>query len=228
MDIDGLEINVVRKNIKHLYLKVYPPEGEVRLVCPRQLDNDTIRQLIAPKIDWIVQKRTKFQAQSRRTPLQYVSGESHYYQGDRYLLEVIYQQGKPRVIIDRSQLKLYVRYGSIREQREQVLLTWYRQQLKAELPHIIAKWEAIIGVKVNEWRIKTMKTRWGTCNVQARRIWLNLELIKQPPHCLEYVVVHELVHLLERQHNARFWQYMTQFMPNWQQYQRELNQHSCS
>ncbi|MEM7757315.1 MAG: SprT family zinc-dependent metalloprotease [Cyanobacteria bacterium P01_A01_bin.40] len=223
MEIDGLEIKIVQKNIKNLYIRVYPLNGEIRLVCPRQLDNDTIRQLIMAKIDWIRKKRAKFLAQPRKIDYQYISGEKHYFKGDRLILKVIYHQTSPKVILEGSQLSLYVRFGSICEQREQVLLAWYRQELKAQLPQIIAKWEQVIGVKVNDWRIKKMKTRWGTCNVQARRIWLNLELIKQPSHCLEYVVVHELVHLLERKHNARFWQYMTQFMPDWQQYQTELN-----
>lgn len=139
------------------------------------------------------------------------------------MLNVIYQQASPRVTIkDRQYLNLYVKHGSILEQREQVLIAWYRQQLKAELPSLIAKWEEIIGVKTNDWGVKRMKTRWGTCNTQAKRIWLNLELIKKPHHCLEYVVVHELVHLLERNHGDRFKAYMTRFMPDWRTYQQEL------
>ncbi|MEM8722056.1 MAG: SprT family zinc-dependent metalloprotease [Cyanobacteria bacterium P01_G01_bin.39] len=226
MEIDGLQVKVIRKNIKNLYIKVYPPHGEVRLICPRQLSDQAIYQFVAAKTDWIKRKQVKVQAQPPQTEYQYISGESHFFKGDRYRLKVIYNKAKPKVILNQSQLILYVYYGSILEQRSQVLLSWYRQQLKAELPRLIAKWSAIIGVQVNDWGVKRMKTRWGTCNIQARRIWLNLELIKRPPHCLEYVVVHELVHLLERKHNARFWSYMTQFMPNWQQYQRELNQGS--
>ncbi len=223
MEIDGLEIDVVRKNIKHLYIRVYPPEGKVRIVCPRQLDDDTIRQFAVTKTSWIKQKQAKFKARPLQPTPEYITGESYYFKGERYLLNVIYQHATPKVVINRTHLNLYVRHGSIREQRSQVLTNWYRQQLKAELPRLISKWEPIVGVTINDWGVKKMKTRWGTCNIKARRIWLNLELIKQPQDCLEYVIVHELVHLLERKHNQRFWGYMTKFMPHWQQYQEELN-----
>lgn len=221
--VGSLEIQIVRKNIKNLYLRVYPPDGQVRIVCPQKLDDATIKQLIDTKIPWIEQKRAKFQAQPPKSPRQYITGESCYFKGDRYLLNVIYHQAPPKVILESAQLNLYVRYGSIDAQREKVLTNWYRQQLKAELPSLIAKWEKTIGVQINDWGVKKMKTRWGTCNPQAKRIWLNLELIKQPQHCLEYVIVHELVHLLERKHNDRFWHYVSMFMPQWQQYQEKLN-----
>lgn len=223
MKIDDLQIDVVRKNIKHLYIRVYPPNGEVRIICPQQIDESTIRQFVTTKIDWIRKKQVKFQTQPRKPIRECVSGEIYYFKGDRYTINVIYHQAAPKVIIEQSDLNLYVRYGSISEQRSQIVRNWYRQQLKAELPSLITKWEQIIDVKVNDWGIKKMRTRWGTCNVQARRIWLNLELIKLPHHCLEYVVVHELVHLLERKHNQRFWGFMTKFMPHWRQYQSELN-----
>ena len=223
MKIDSLEIDLVRKNIKNLYLKVHPPDGLVRIVCPQKLDDLSIEEFVKAKIDWIEQKQAKFKAQSSNSPRQYIAGESCYFKGDRYLLNVIYHQAAPKVVIEQTKLNLYVRYGSIREQREQALTNWYRQQLKAELPGLIVKWEGIIGVELNDWGVKKMKTRWGTCNTQAKRIWLNLELITKPQHCLEYVIVHELVHLLERQHNDRFWNYLTLFMPGWQQYQVELN-----
>ncbi len=222
MKIASLEIDIVRKNIKNLYIKVHPPDGQVQVVCPQKLDDAVIQQFVDSKIDWIGKKRAKFKTQPR-SPQQYITGESYFFKGDRYLLNVIYHQAAPQVIIEGDKLNLYVRYGSITEQREQALTNWYRQQLKAELPDLIAKWEKAIGVKINAWGVKKMKTRWGTCNIQAKRIWLNLELIKQPQHCLEYVIVHELVHLLERQHNERFWSYVSIFMPQWQQYQLQLN-----
>ncbi|MGF1539358.1 MAG: SprT-like domain-containing protein [Pleurocapsa sp.] len=143
---------------------------------------------------------------------------------DRYLLNVIYHSAAPKVVVrNKTYLDLYVRYGSLQEQREQVLINWYRQQLKAQLPPLIAKWEQVIGVSIDDWGVKKMKTRWGTCNIQAKRIWLNLELIKKPQHCLEYVIVHELVHLLERHHGDLFKAYMSKFMPNWNFYKEELN-----
>lgn len=223
MQIGDLVVDIVRKDIKNLYIKIYPPHGEVHIVSPRKLDDATIKEFVIAKKNWIEKKQDKYKNQPAIYPKQYISGESYYYKGDRFLLNVIYHQGLPKVIIRDNYLDLYVRYGSITEQREQVLTSWYRQQLKAELPSLIAKWEKVIGVKTNDWGVKKMKTRWGTCNTRAKRIWLNLELIKKPHHCLEYVVVHELVHLLERGHGDRFQAYMIQFMPEWRIYQQELN-----
>lgn len=223
MKIDELVIDITQKNIKNLYIKVYPPDGRVCIVCPKRLDDETIRQFAYSKIDWIRKKRAKFQAQPHQLPQKYISGETHYFKGDRFLLEVIYHQAASKVVIDQNRLYLYVRHGSIREQREQILIDWYRQQLKAELPILIAKWEQAIDVKVSDWGVKKMRTRWGTCNTSARRIWINLDLITKPQRCLEYVVVHELVHLLERKHNKRFEAYMSKFMPDWKIYREELN-----
>ena len=218
-----LTIDVVKKDIKNLHLRVYPPDGKVRITSPLRVDDETIRLFALSKLKWIEKSQAKFQAQPRQTPKKYISGESHYYRGDRYLLNVIYHSSVPKIVRSNTQIDLYVRHGSIQEQREQVLNNWYRQQLKSEIPRLIAKWERVIGVSTNDWGVKKMKTRWGTCNTQAKRIWLNLELIKKPPHCLEYVIVHELVHLLERNHNDRFKAYMTRFMPNWSLYKEELN-----
>jgi len=223
MEVGNLTIEVVKKDIKNMHLRVYPPDGRVRVTSPRRLDDDTIRQFILTKLGWIEKARAKICARPRQTPRQYISGETHYYKGDRYLLNTIYHAAAPKVVMSDRTLNLYVRHGSILEQREQVLISWYRQQLKTEIPKLIAKWEQVIGVKTNDWGVKKMKTRWGTCNTQAKRIWLNLELIKQPSHCLEYVVVHELVHLLERNHGDRFQAYLSEFMPGWRVYEDELN-----
>ncbi|MEL6930323.1 MAG: SprT family zinc-dependent metalloprotease [Cyanobacteria bacterium J06600_6] len=224
MKIDDFTVEIVKKDIKNLHLRVYPPDGRVRISAPRRLDEKIIREFAITKLDWIKQSRAKFLAQPRQSSFEYISGESHYYKGDRYLLQVIQHNASPKVLIsNKLELELYVRYGSIKEQREQVLTNWYRQQLKIEIPKLIRKWEKIIGVQTNDWGVKRMKTRWGTCNTQAKRIWLNLELIKRSPQCLEYVVVHELVHLLERNHGDRFQAYMTKFMPNWRLHQDELN-----
>lgn len=224
MKIGDLIIDVVRKDIKNLHLAVYPPDGRVRIASPLKLDDESIRLFAISKLGWIKKKQAIFQAQPRQSPREYVSGESHYFKGDRYLLNVIYHQGLAKVVIrNKTYLDLYVRHGSIKEQRELALINWYRQQLKAELPSLIAKWEKVIGVSVNDWGVKKMKTKWGTCNIEAKRIWLNLELIKKPQHCLEYVIVHELVHLLERKHGDRFKAYMNEFMPNWNSYKEELN-----
>ena len=222
--VNGLVIDVVRKNIKHLHLAVYPPDGRVRVAAPLRVNDDTVRLFAIEKLGWITRQQRKFAAQERQSAREYVSGESHYVAGQRYLLNVVYHNAPPRVLLrNKTTLDLFVRTGSDTAQRERVLLAWYRQQLKATIPALIEQWQAIIGVRINEWGIKQMKTKWGTCNIAARRIWLNLELAKKPPHCLEYVIVHELVHLLERHHNDRFTAYMTRFMPQWNFYRAELN-----
>jgi len=222
--VDGLVIDVVRKNIKNLHLAVYPPDGRIRVAVPLRVNDEAVRLFTISRLTWIKRQQAKFQAQERQSAREFISGESHYYQGHRYRLNVEYRAGSPSVHIRNNKwLDLFVRSGSDTAERERVLTTWYRRQLKEAIPPLIAKWEPIIGVKVAEWGVKQMKTRWGTCNIKARRIWLNLELIKKPVHCLEYVIVHEMVHLLERHHNDRFNAYMSRFMPLWQYYREELN-----
>jgi hypothetical protein len=222
--VHGLDVEVVRKNIKHLHLAVYPPNGRVRVAAPLRINDEAVRLAVISKLAWIKRQQARFEGQERQSAREYVSGESHYFQGRRYRLNVIYQDGPPQVSIrNNTRLDLIVRPGSDTWQHERVLLTWYRQQLKILIPPLIAKWEPILGVHVAEWGVKQMQTRWGTCNIQARRIWLNLELIKKPELCLEYVVVHELVHLLERKHNDRFAALMDQAMPQWRLHREELN-----
>lgn len=222
--VNGFVVDVVRKNIKNLHLGVYPPNGRVRVAAPLRINDEAVRLLIISKLAWIKRQQAKFEAQERQSAREYVSGESHYYQGRRYLLNVIEQKGSPAVILRNNKtMDLFVRPDSDASQRERVLIAWYRQRLKEEIALLIAKWEPIIGVEVAEWRVKQMKTKWGTCNMRAHRIWLNLELVKKPLHCLEYIIVHEMVHLLERHHNDRFLAYMNRFMPLWQYYREELN-----
>jgi predicted metal-dependent hydrolase len=222
--VSGLVVDVVRKDIKNLHLGVYPPMGRVRVAAPLRVSDEAVRLAVISRLSWIKKQKTKFTTQSRQTLREYVSGESHYFQGRRYRLNVIYQSGTPRVSIrNKSTVDLYVREGSEREQREKVLLAWYRQQLKELIPALIAQWEPIIGVKVAQWYVKQMKTKWGTCNIEANRIWLNLELAKKSKQCLEYIVVHEMVHLLERHHNDHFIELMNKFMPQWRLHREDLN-----
>jgi predicted metal-dependent hydrolase len=222
--VNGLVVDVVRRDIKNLHLGVYPPAGRVRVAAPLQVNDESVRLFTISRLAWIKRQQAKFEKQERQSARELVSGESHYYQGHRYLLNVIYHKGSPAVVIRNNKIMdLFVRIGSDTEQRERVLLGWYRQRLKEEIGPLIAKWEKVIGVEVAEWGVKQMKTRWGTCTIKARRIWLNLELIKKPVHCLEYIVVHEMVHLLERRHNDRFVEYMNRFMPLWRHYREELN-----
>lgn len=217
-------IDVVRKDIKNLHLAVYPPDGRVRVAAPLRLNDEAIRLAVITRLAWIKRQRMKFDAQERQSAREYVSGESHYFQGNRYLLNVLYHNESPSVgIRNRSTIDLYVRTGSNITQRERVLLTWYRQQLKKTATPLFTKWESRIGLEIAEWRIKQMKTKWGTCNIEARRIWLNLELAKYATQCLEYIIVHELVHLLERHHNDRFIALMDGFIPQWRLFRDELN-----
>src|SRR6266852_2015068 len=222
--VNGLVVDVVRKDIKNLHLAVYPPAGRVRVAAPLRVNDEAVRLLIISRLAWIKRQQAKFESQERQSAREFVSGESHYYQGNRYLLNVMYHKGSTAVIIRNNKtMDLFVRPGSDAFERELVLTTWYRRQLKEEIAPLIAKWEAIIGVKVAQWGVKQMKTKWGTCNIEAQRIWLNLELTKKPVNCLEYIIVHEIIHLLERLHNERFIAYMNNFMPLWHYYREELN-----
>ena len=205
IDICGISVEVVRKNIKHLYVGVYPPGGRVRVSAPMRIDKDAIRLAVISRLGWIRKKQAQFEHQERQSEREYVSGESHYFEGRRYRLDVIEQNSPPAVLLlNNSTLALSVRPGTDRGQRETALDRWYRGQLRDRLPALVEKWEQKIGVQANEVRIRKMKTRWGTCNSRARHIWLNLELMKKSASCLEYVVVHELIHLIERKHNNRF------------------------
>ncbi len=222
--VHGLVVDVVRKDIKNLHLGVYPPAGRIRVAAPLRVNDEAVRLFTLSRLGWIQRQQAKFEGQERQSAREFVSGESHYYQGNRYLLNVQYRKGPPAVMLRNNKiLDMFVRSESDTAERERILTAWYRRKLKEEIAPLLAKWEAIIGVEVAEWGVKQMKTRWGTCNIEAQRIWLNLELVKKPIHCLEYVVVHELVHLLERHHNEQFVAYMNKFMPLWTHYREELN-----
>ncbi len=221
--LNDLDIEVVQKKIKNVHLSVYPPHGRVRVSAPESMALDTIRVFVISKLAWIKKQQKKLHAQAREAPREFITRESHYFNGERYLLNVIETKGAAWVKQQHSTLDLYVRPGASRERKSAILDGWYREQLKQKLPPLIAKWEDKMGVKVNEFGIKKMKTRWGTCNTKAHRIWLNLELAKKPAECLEYVVVHEMVHLLEPSHNNRFVALMDRFMPKWKSHKDELN-----
>jgi predicted metal-dependent hydrolase len=222
--IRGMPVEVVKKDIKNLHVGVYPPEGRVRVAAPSHLDDGAIRLAIVSKLGWIKKKQRGFKEQQRQSLREMVTGESHFFQGKRYLLDVIEEEEPPAVRIqDNTTLQLQVRPGSDREKRESVLHEWYREFLKDQIPKVVAEWEPMIGVEVAEARVKRMKTLWGSCNPEARRIWLNLELAKKPPQCLEYIVVHEMMHLHERHHNDRFIALMDEHMPQWRLHRDELN-----
>lgn len=223
--IRDIPIQIVRKSIKNLHIGVYPPDGYVRVAAPLQLTDDNIRLAIISRLSWIKKQQTQFLAQPRQTKREMVAGESHYVFGHRYRMEVIERPGHHEiVIINHSTIQLFVNPGTSSKNRTLVLTEWYREQLKLKIPDLLNKWQSIIGEQVNDWNVKKMKTKWGSCNIKARRIWLNLELAKKPIECLEYVLVHELVHLLERHHNERFQAYMDQYLPQWRQCREILNQ----
>lgn len=222
--INDIIIDVVRKNIKNLHLAVYPPEGRIRIASPLNVTDEAVRLFAISKMPWIKKNQAKFKTQQRQPERRYITGESHYFQGQRYLMNVVTHSGNPKVVIrSKKYIDLYVKEGYSQEQRENVMTNWYRKNLKEQIPAIIYKWEKIIGVNVNQWEVKRMKTRWGTCNREAKRIWLNLELAKKPEHCLEYIIVHEMIHFLERNHTEKFVAYMGKFMPNWKTLKDRLN-----
>jgi len=223
IEVSGIPVEVVRKAIKNLHIGVYPPDGRVRVAAPARMSIEAIRLAVIGKLSWIRKHQEKFANQERQSPREYVTGETHYYHGKRYRLDIQPHVGRPKVVRHHGTLEMWVALESSVDQREVLLYHWYRKQMKEKLPELLAKWEQIIGVQVSGWGVKRMKTKWGTCNITARRIWLNLELIKKPVHCQEYIIVHELVHLLERLHNDRFTALMDQYMPLWWQYRQELN-----
>lgn len=224
IEVNGLTVDVVRKNIKNLHLAVYPPNGRIRVAAPMRVNDEAVRLAVVAKLGWIKRQQAKFEEQERESLREYVSGESHYFQGNRYLLNVIEQNGTPHVVIrNKKKIDLYIRPNSSQAQKEKVFSTWYREHLRTEIPALVTKWEKRIGVHADEWIIKKMKTKWGSCNIENKRILVNLELAKKSERCLEYIVVHELVHLLERPHNDQFLALMNKFMPNWKQYRDELN-----
>jgi len=223
MTVGGIDVEVVRKEIKNLHLSVLPPEGKVRVAIPLHVTDERVRAAIVSKLAWIKQQREEFAKQPRQSEREMTNGETHYFLGRRYRLEVIEQIGKPFIVIKGTKLQLRISNGSDLDKRLQVLNEWYREQLKERLPGLLDSWQQKIGVEAQCWGIKKMKTKWGSCNIEARRIWLNLELAKKPPECLEYILVHELVHLLERQHNTRFRDCMNLYMPNWRLHRDTLN-----
>lgn len=225
IEVNGIRVEVVRKPIKNLHLSVHPPEGRVRVSAPTRTDDEAVRLAVVSKLRWIQRHQQTFAEQPRQSPRQMVGGESHYFLGRRYRLRVIEHRGPNEVILKgNSVLTLRVRPGASRDKRQQILNGWYRRHMKSIIPDLIQKWQPVIGAEVADWGVKKMKTRWGSCNIRDRRVWLNLDLAKKSPHCLEYVLVHEMVHLLERHHNDRFKSFMDQFMPQWRTYRDELNQ----
>jgi len=223
LELGGITVDVVLKEIKNVHLSVHPPTGRVRIAAPERMSLDTIRVFAISKLGWIKQQQTKLQAQEREPRREYLDRESHYLWGRRYLLKVLEIDDIPSIEAKHSRLLLRVRSGSGERKRQAVVDAWYRQQLKDAVSPLVAKWQRLMGVKVERFFVQRMKTKWGSCNHKARTIRLNTELAKKPPKCLEYIVVHELAHLLEPIHNARFTEYLDEFMPGWRVNRAALN-----
>jgi hypothetical protein len=224
IEIRGVPVEIVRKDIKNLHVGVYPPDGRVRVAAPINFDDDTVRLAVISRLGWIRRQQGTFRQQVRQSEREFVTGESHYIQGQRYRLDVLTDEGPASVTLpNNSTMVLRVRPESTRDEREAVLQRWYRKHLRKQIPSLLAKWEPEVGVAVSDVRIKKMKTLWGSCNAEAGRIWLNLELAKKPASCLEYILVHEMVHLLERHHNDRFRDLLDSLMPTWRLHREELN-----
>lgn len=227
--ISNIKIDLVHKEIKNIHLAVYPPTGRVRISAPFKVNEDTIRLFAISKLGWIKRNQRKFEKQERQTKREFKNRESHYYNGKRYLLNIIEHDFPPKVTLQsKTYINMFVRKGTTIAKRNEVMNEWYREQLKKKIPVLIEKWEKKIGIKVKDWGVKLMKTKWGSCNNKERRIWLNLELAKKPVHCLEYIIVHEMVHLFERHHNERFLYYLDRFFPNWKKIKNELNRFPVS
>lgn len=221
--LGDIVVEVVQKNIKNLHLSVYPPKGRVRISAPLRMNLDTIRVFAIGKIDWIRRQRQKMLEQERETPREYLDRESHYLWGKRYLLEVIEKDAAPRVELQHSKMIFQLRPETSDERKQKLLEEWYRERLKEAVPPLIAKWEPLIGVRVERFFVRRMRTRWGSCTPSARSIRLNTDLAKKPRECLEYIVVHEMTHLLEPNHGSRFVALMDGFIPKWRFCRDALN-----
>ena len=216
-------IALTRKDIKHVHLTVHPPHGNVTLVAPRQTRPEVARAYAISKLGWIRNQRAKLAAQARETPRQFVERESHQLWGRRYLLSVVEADEKPSVKLSHRRITLQVRPSSSTEKRAEVMHDWHKAQLHALLPPLIRRWELTLGVTVAGYFLQRMKTKWGSCNAAKRHIRLNTELVKKPKDLLEYVVVHEMVHLLEANHSPRFVALLDQHYPSWREARLELN-----
>lgn len=224
LDLGEIAVDVTFKNIKNVHLSVYPPAGHVRISAPIRMSLNTVRVFAISKLGWIKQQQRKIVAQDRETPREYLDLESHYLWGKRYLLRVIEGNPSSTIEVQHSKLLLRVPPKTTEEKKQDIVARWYRGQLKAAVPSVIARWSLVLGVTVEDFYVQQMKTKWGSCNHRAGTIRLNTELAKKPNECLEYVVVHEMVHLLEPTHNARFIALMERFMPNWRLRRDRLNQ----
>ena len=223
IEISGIKIEVQKKNIKNLHLTVAPPDGKVRVSAPMHLSDESIAMFVRTKLGWIKKQQEKFAEQPRQTKREYVSGETLNVFGHQYFLRVEYSYKGNSLVLEGNEAILTVRKESTAKQRETFVNEWYRTLLKEKIKIFLPKWENITGLHCDSWQIKYMTTRWGTCNTNTRKIWLNLQLAKKPIECLEYVILHELAHLKVRNHGKDFVAIMDQYMPYWRDIRSKLN-----
>lgn len=221
--ISGIPIDIHKKNIKNMHLQIKPPNGQVVISAPLSMDDKAIEVYARTNLGWIKKQIEKFQQQPRSAKRQYVSGETMYIWGKQYYLSFVPDSRKNSFKIQGNSIVLSMRKNSTVKQREKYIREQYRRLLKGEIEKILPKWEQITGLHCESWQIKYMITRWGTCNTEKKKLWFNLQLAQKPVECLEYVILHELIHLKERTHNSIFIAYMDMYMKNWREVGKELN-----
>jgi predicted metal-dependent hydrolase len=222
--VANFDIDILYKEIKHVHLSVYPPTGRVTISAPVHMNNELLKVYAISRISWIRKQQKQLQNQAREFQKDYVNRETHYFKGKRYLLQIEHTTGKSYAEIKHKKLICYIKPNKEKADKEKTIATFYRTYLNQTIPALIEKWETVLKVKVAQYCIKKMRTKWGTCNISAKRIWINIELAKKPIHCLEYIIVHEMVHLLERKHNDRFVAHLNKHLPNWKQIKQALNE----
>jgi len=223
LTVRGIDVDVVYKDIKNLHIGVYPPMGRVRVAAPSRLDDDQVRLAVIQRLPWIKRQRQELQTADRQSQREMVTGESHYVWGSRIRLKVIERPGRPHIEVDGNRLLLYTRPDDTAEQLRALLDQWHRDQLRQALPELISKWEERLDLSVPKWSIRRLKTKWGSCNRESRHIWFNTELAKKHPDCLEYILVHEMAHYVERNHGERFTKLMDRYLPDWRSRRDQLN-----
>lgn len=224
IQLGEIDVALTRKDVKNVHLSVHPPSGRVTLVAPHGTRPEVARAYAISKLGWIRQRQAELRSQPRESPRRYIERESHYLWGRRYLLSVVEQDSKPRVSIDHRRITLFVRPGSNLAKRASVMHEWHKTLLHNAIPPLIKKWERKLRVEVADYFLQRMKTKWGSCNHRARHIRLNTELVKKPKDLLEYIVVHEMVHLIDPKHGPRFVDLLDQHYPTWREARLELNE----
>jgi len=223
LKLGEIDVEVILKNIRNIHLSVLPPDGSVRISAPARMSLDTLRVFAVSRLDWIKRQRKKFLEQERETRREHLDRESHFLWGKRYLLQVVELDAAAKIERRPRTILLRIRPGTSEEKKQELLEEWYREQVRAAAQPLIAAWAPRLGVTVSRLYVQHMKTKWGSCNPRLHSIRINTELAKKPPECLEYLVVHEMAHLLEPTHNKRFVALLDRFMPKWKFHRDQLN-----